>query len=137
MLETVDAPQVGVYARNMQLPPPTTEEEDAFLEAWERSGDHDGIVGAIEAALTERRPRLASRLVQLLHDDDAGDADSPVARARRAAGLLVVTTPTVPGLDEPAWTELEDAFAEFRRRRIRYLRNRRRFSDRDPRGRRR
>lgn len=119
----------------MQLPPPVTEEEDAFVDAWERSGDHDGIVTAIEAALSERRPRLAARLVDLLEDDE-GSA-TPVARARLAAGLLVVTTPTVPGMDEPTWTELEDAFAEFRRRRMRYLRNRRRFTERDPRGRRR
>ncbi len=116
----------------MTFPPPHDEDEEAFVLWWAGRDDRDGLVEVIAQALAERRPRLAARLVALLEDEDDAGPGSPIARARRAASLLVVSSPRPDG---PGWVELDEAFAEFRRRRMRRLRARyRRY---DPDGRRR
>jgi hypothetical protein len=110
----------------MRLPSPLVDEEDAFVAALD-AGDMDPIIEAIEAAMAERRPRLASRLVHLLDDQEPTleiDPSSPVARARRAASLLLVVTPDSAPEQDPHWREFEEAFAEFRRRRMRRMKYR-------------
>jgi hypothetical protein len=123
----------------MTLPPPSAADEDAWVDTLAAVRDPAELVKAIEAAMAERRPRLAARLVALLDqagadagslDCEEADESTPVSRARLAAGLTVVGPPTLPE-PEPGWRELEEAFAELRRRRARRLRHRYRRFDHD------
>jgi hypothetical protein len=74
------------------------------------AGGQVAIVDAIEASLQGRRPRLAAMLLAYLDEED--DEPEAVARARRAASLLLLRG----GPAFEAEQELEHAWALFRRR---------------------
>ena len=115
----------------MILPSPSAADEDAWVDALAAVRDPAELTEAIEAAMAERRPRLAARLVELL--EPSPEDSTPVSKARVAAGLAVVAQPDLVEPD-PGWHELEEALAELRRRRARRLRHRyRRFDPDRPR----
>ena len=107
----------------MTLPGRTTAEEDAFVHDWSESDDTDGLMEAIEAVMSDRRPMLAARLVQLLDEHIEIEPGTPLDRARRAAAL-VLTRKATP--EDNSWSELEDAWSEARASRMRRIRQRQR-----------
>lgn len=103
----------------MPLPARDPHREDDWVASFGDDPDPDALIAAIEDCLRERRPRLAARIVALLPDDVAAEPGSPVDRARRAAALWIADQDDGEAFD--AWA---DAFAEFRRRRMRRWRGR-------------
>jgi hypothetical protein len=93
---------------------PDAADEDAFVSQFCVEGaDHELLLGAITACVEARRMRLAVRLVGLV-DEDEGD-DPVLARVRQAAAFMVHA-----GLrpEDQSWSELDEALAELRARRM-------------------
>ncbi len=109
----------------MALPARTREAEDAHVRGWSDSDDTDGLIAEIEAAMDDRRPQLAARLVQLLDEHFEPEPGSPLERAQRAATLFL-TRKNTP--EENSWSEFEDAWRALRQSRMR--RSRMRMRDR-------
>jgi hypothetical protein len=107
-----------VTPRPLALPERDLASEEAFVAALGAEQDDTRVIAAIEAALAERRPQLAARLVSLLDDNVS---DELIERARRARRFRVEEKPEGPDV----W---DNAFAEFvkRRNRRRSPRHRRR-----------
>ena len=91
-------------------------DEDRFVAAWRGAADSDAglLVDMVTAAVDDRRPMLAARLVGLLEPGD-GTEDPAIQRARAAARLLLRT----PDRVDPA--VLEDFMAAWRRSRKVYM----------------
>ena len=91
-------------------------DEDRFVAAWRVAADSDAglLVDMVTAAVDDRRPMLAARLVGLLEPGD-GTEDPAIQRARAAARLLLRT----PDRVDPA--VLEDFMAAWRRSRKVYM----------------
>jgi len=98
----------------MELPERDEESEDAFVRWASELDDVDPLVEAIEAAMAERRPRLAARLVGFVEDFVDIEPGSALDRARTAARLLLVT-PVDP---QEVFDELESAWRDAHNRRI-------------------
>jgi len=104
------------------LPLPSAAAEDAFVAELSESDDTDALIEAITAAMEARRPRLAARLVNLLDEQVEFEPGSPIERARQAARLVLMQeTP-----DDRSWSELDDAWRQLRRRRMRRIGRRQR-----------
>lgn len=88
------------------------------------SDDGEGLITAITEAIEARRPRLAARLVGLLDQHVEIEAGSPLARARDAAAMVLVSRQELP----VGWSDLEDAWGETRRHRMDRIRERMRRS---------
>jgi hypothetical protein len=115
------------------LPDRAEAAEDAFVARFAHDdADTDELLEAIEAAMGERRPRLAARLVQLLDDHIEIEPGSDLERAHRAASLLLHDRQTP---EDRSWSELEDAWSQARRRRMRRIKDRMRRSMRGEPGR--
>ena len=99
-----------------ELPPRVDVDEDRFIAGWSASGDVDGLMEVIGAAMEARRPRLAARLVQLLPDHMVIEPGSAIERAQRAARLLVVDTSSIE-----LFNALDEAWRDVRRRRMRRM----------------
>ena len=112
------------------LPGVDASEEDAFITSWMNSDDIDGLVTLVSEAIAARRPRLAARLFGLLDESVDIPTDGPLARAKMAAGLLLLQ----PDVSE-SFDAFEEAWIEARRDRIRKIkkRMRNRFMGRPPR----
>ena len=103
------------------LPARTPAAEDAFVAAWQAADDPEPLAAVISAALADRRPQFAARLVSLLPDDGSDDAPPALRRARAAARLLLVATPSphaAADLDA-AWQGARDAWMKRARSRMR------------------
>lgn len=109
----------------MSLPPRSHDAEDAFVSSFSGDEDPSALIEAIEAAMGERRPRLAARLVGLLGDLIEIEPGSDLDRAQRAAHLLLFDRARP---SELSWSELEDAWDRVRRRRMRRIKSRMRAS---------
>ena len=103
------------------LPARNEAAEDAFVTELGRRDDTDALIEAIEAAMGDRRPRLAARLVSLLDQHVEIEPGSPLERAQRAARLLLHDREKP---EDRSWSELELAWAELRRHRMRRIRRR-------------
>jgi hypothetical protein len=115
------------------LPERTEAAEDAFVAQYARDdADTDELIDAIEHAMSDRRPRLAARLVQLLGDHVEIEAGSDLERAQRAARLLLFDRETP---EDRSWSALEDAWGAARRRRMHRIKDRMRQSMRGKQGR--
>jgi hypothetical protein len=95
--------------------------ESAWIEQIVAEGQ-DTITDAVAEAMDGRRPRLAARLLAYLDEDS--DEPEVVARARRAASMLLLPG----GSAFEAEQELELAWALFRRRARQRVRERLRRS---------
>lgn len=91
------------------------------MASWAESDDSERLIEVIEQAMTERRPMLAARLVQLVGDHYEIPPGSALDRAQRAARLVLSHKPTP---EDNSWSELEDAWAEVRRGRMNRIRRR-------------
>ena len=109
----------------MDLPGRTSDAEDDFVREMSDSDDTDGLIAAIEAAMSARRPMLAARLVNLMADHVEIEPGSALERAQRAA-RLILTHKNTP--EENSWSALEDAWADARRAKMRRVRMRMRRS---------
>lgn len=109
----------------MSLPDRTQAAEDAFVDTWAGSDDTDGLVAAIEAAMGDTRPQLAARLVGLLGDHVEIEPGSALERAQRAARLFLAHRGRP---EDNSWSELQDAWTEVRKSRMRRIRQRQRRS---------
>ncbi len=95
--------------------------EDTFVAALADSGDVEALIDRIGEALEARRPQLAARLVGLLPEDLDPEPGSPLEAARRAARFLLLD----PGAERArGWSELEDAWAELRQKRMSRIKRR-------------
>lgn len=110
----------------MTLPDPTEAAEDRFVARWRDHGESlTTLIEAVENALAQGRPGLASRLAQLL-DASADTHDHPeVTRALQAGQLRLLTD------DEPSSETTADDYQQSRRER---MRTRQRNKLREPRG---
>ena len=95
------------------LPDRTIEAEDAFVRQWVETGQTDALEAVIGEAVDAGRPRLACRLVGLLPERPG--EDEAVARARRAARLLLLRGEDAPERD---FDGIVDAWLDVRRRRM-------------------
>lgn len=102
------------------LPARAERDEDDFVAAWTALPDTDGLHDVIDEALQQGRVALAARLVGLLPEEQD---DPALARARRAARFVVHHR---LGPEDASWSELEDAWREVRRDRMRRARLRQR-----------
>lgn len=102
----------------MSLPPPERLAEDAWVGAWLESGDLDGLVDAITAAMEARRPQLAARLVGLIGDEVQAEPGSALARARHAARLLLLSPEADAG---PLVEDLDQAWRQARSSRVLWI----------------
>ena len=109
------------------LPERSSEAEDAFLDEWRASEDTEGLIAAITAAVEGRRPQLAARLVGLLDAHTDVPDDEAIARARRAAALLML-----PRQRPGAFEELQAAWIIARRVKMRWIKRRMRGGSRRP-----
>ena len=101
----------------MELPDRAHRSEDTFVQELSDRDDLDVIIQAIEAAIAERRPQLAARLVGLLDGRVEFDAESDLARAQNAARLLLCGEPP-----QPQWfDDLEEAWSRARHRRMKRI----------------
>jgi len=105
----------------MTLPERSHDAEDAFVAVLAASDDNDALTEAVSASMAAGRPRLAARLVGLLSDRVEVTPGSDLARAQRAAHLLLFDKQRPQDL---SWSELEDAWGQVRRRRMRRIRDR-------------
>ena len=108
------------------LPERTPEAEDRYLKRWQDSDDTDGLIASITASVEAKRPQLAARLVGLLDEHVEVDPRSPVARARRAAKLLML-----PQATPQHFAELQAAWLVARRLRMRRITRRMRPKKKD------
>lgn len=100
-----------------ELPARSHGAENEFVGQLAEADDLEAIVAAIEAAMVERRPHLAARLVGLLDGRVEIPEGSELDRARKAAQLLLMSeNPT-----EQAFEEMEDAWRRVRSRRMRRI----------------
>lgn len=104
----------------MSLPERSHVAEDAFVAQLASDDDLDAIVTAIEAAMADKRPRLAARLVGLVDERVEIPPGSDLERASRAARMLLMTESPSPD----AFLEMEDAWSRVRARRMRRILNR-------------
>jgi hypothetical protein len=103
----------------VDLPDRAAEAEEAFVERFRHEdADVEALVEAIAASMEARRPLLAARLVTLLEDHVEIEPDSALDRARRAAKFVLLNRPSP---EDRSWSELEDAWGEVRRRRMRRI----------------
>lgn len=108
-------------------PPPTalpernTRAEDEFLAGWTDSDDTDALVELVARSIEERRPRLAARLFQLVDDRIDPEPGSALEKAAKTARLLLFNK-TKP--EDHSWSELEDAWAQARKARVRRIKQR-------------
>ena len=115
------------------LPERSIAAEDAFLSEM-GSASPELIQEAISAALEQRRPQLAARLVGLL-DDDPLECLAPAERkrARTVTHLLLHENREDPN----AWfyeaQELAELWAQARRKRLEKVKTRMRGRNRHPR----
>ncbi len=123
---------VDVTATPSPLPERQPDAEDAFVDAWARSDDTDTLVATITAAMDDRRPQLAARLVGLLHEHVEIEQGSALDRARRAAKLLLHQR----DLQVECWRsnaeELDEAWRAARRSRMMRVTRRMRARSREP-----
>lgn len=101
------------------LPPRSAEEEDAFVASFRDGPAHssaevdstDALIDAVTAAMNDRRPMLAARLVQLLDEQVEIPEGTALHRAARAARMLIFE-----GADAKPknWSALEEAWAAAR-----------------------
>jgi len=103
----------------MSLPERSEEAEQAFVASWASEEDPEALAEVITVALDARRPRLAARLFGLLDERVEIEPGTALDRARTASRLLLHDSP-----DPSAWVEMEDAWAEVRRRRMERIRRR-------------
>lgn len=89
------------------LPDRSPAAEDAWIETWREAEPDETLAAAVSAALAAGRPQLAARLVGLLDGRVELPPGSPLLRARRAAGLLLLRREEPDPLDIE---ELEDAW---------------------------
>ena len=105
------------------LPERTEDAEDRFvLELGDRD-DLDEIIERVGHAIDARRPRLAGRLFQLVDDRIDPEPGSPLDRAARAARMFLVNRSRP---EDVSWSELEDAWRDARRARMRRIKQRQR-----------
>ena len=73
------------------LPGRDPADEDAFVDQWRRAEapDQDDLLDVVIAAVEAKRPGLAARLVGLLEPDPEAPTHPAVARAQRAAAMLL------------------------------------------------
>lgn len=124
-----------------QLPERTPAAEDAFVARWRggpapAGGVSDGaedpqaqLLGLVIAAVEQRRPTLAARLVGLLEINDGDDLHPAVRRAQQAAALLLRAGG--PAAEQAFTEEVEGLRSPMVLRALRRLR--RGGSPRDPR----
>jgi len=105
----------------MALPERNAAAEDAYVLAMSESDDTDQLVEAIEAAMSAQRPMLSARLVNLLGEHVEIEPGSPLARAQRAAGLVILARGTP---EDRSWSELEEAWSIARKNRMHRIRHR-------------
>lgn len=99
------------------LPDRSEAGEDAFVAELAASDDTDRLIEAITEAMAARRPLLAARLVNLLDDHVEIEPGSPVERAQQAARLMLRQERP----EDRSWSELEDAWNQVRRSRMRRI----------------
>lgn len=109
----------------MTLPERTEDAEDAFVREWSESDDTDGLMAVIEDAMAATRPKLAARLVNLLGDHVEIEPGSALERAQRAATLFLSHRGRP---EDNSWSELQDAWTDARKSRMRRIRQRQRRS---------
>lgn len=112
-------------APNFELPPRTSDAEDAFVAAWLDVDDPDAIAEMVGVAMDARRVKLAARLVGLLGDKAYVEPGSELERAQKAAALFVMHKPTP---EEQSWSDFEDAWSRVRSRRMTRIKARMRAS---------
>lgn len=112
-------------APNFELPPRTSDAEDAFVSAWLEVDDPDAIAEMVGLAMDARRVKLAARLVGLLGDKAFVEPGSDLDRAQKAAALFVMHKPTP---EERSWSDFEDAWSQVRSRRMKRIKARMRAS---------
>lgn len=105
----------------MKLPERTPDAEDLYVAQMGDGDDPDELVAAIEAAMAERRPRLAARLVGLLGERVEVEPGSDLDRARKAAELFLFDRQRP---EDVSWSELEDAWSLARQRRMTRIKRR-------------
>ena len=73
------------------LPGRDPADEDAFVDRWRcaEAPDQDDLLDVVIAAVEAKRPGLAARLVGLLELDPEAPTHPAVARAQRAAAMLL------------------------------------------------
>lgn len=111
------------------LPERSPAAEDAWIETWREAEPDETLAGAVAAALAAGRPQLAARLVGLLDGRVEIPPGSPLQRARRAAGLLLLRREEPDPQDIEA---LEEAWRAVQQGRL--LRARQRARQRQPPG---
>ena len=102
----------------MSLPDRGRAAEDAFLAAAV-DADVEELAEWVGEAIEARRPMLAARLVGLI--PEGVDLGADLEPARRAARFLLVDA---EGERQEGWSELEDAWAIVRAKRIRRIKQR-------------
>lgn len=105
----------------MDLPDRSPDAEDLFVAQMSDGDDPEALVQAIEAAMADRRPRLAARLVGLLGDQVEIEPGSELDKAQRAAHLYLFDRQRP---EELSWSELEDAWSLARHRRMTRIKRR-------------
>ena len=115
-------------APRLALPERDAAAEDTFLEALAEQG-LDELVGLVVALVEEGRPGLAARVSSLLPEDGELDEIPAVARARRAARLLLMAAPDRRG---PIVAELEELVEELKQAHVARARGRMRRTIKDP-----
>lgn len=94
--------------------------EDAFVEA-SADADTDELVELVGLAVEARRTLLAGRLFQLLDEHIDPEPGSALDRAARAARLWLAPRHAP---EDVSWSELDEAWADARRARVRRIKQR-------------
>lgn len=102
------------------LPGRGRDDEDAFITSC-ADADADRLVELVGLAIEARRTMLAARLFQLLDDQIDPEPGSALDRAARAARLWLM--PSVRP-EDVSWSELDEAWADARRARVRRIKQR-------------
>jgi len=111
-----------------RLPPRTAEAEESFVRALRADPDLDPehLAELVSLAMSDKRIKLAARLVQLLPEHVDIEPGSALERAERAARLLVLDAS-----DIELYNCFDEAWREVRRRRMKRMLTRQRLSGRN------